>query len=226
MRRQFNPQKRASVRSHERRAPREIVAYGSQHLGLKTHEIHAQLAQETVIAAVFQIVCDRELRRYGCRKGGGRSCARDPRSKATRCDPADPVSRGETFGERAAVQHKIVAVKSFDGMGGCLAEMQFAIHVVLDQWHVMCSEQFDQRLFLVIRQGHTGWVLKRRHEPADADRMPPKRLSQYVEVEPIVRVDRYLHDLQVKALDRAKRAVKGRVSYSDDIAGAGECLQA
>ncbi|EJT85511.1 hypothetical protein PPS11_08230 [Pseudomonas putida S11] len=143
---QLQPQEVAAGRLADPRLRRKVPGDGRQHVGLLAFQGIAQLAQVAVVAAVLQVVGDGRLGRHRGAQRGHQLEPLDLLCKAPGCYPADAVARCQALGERAAVHHQPLGVEGLGRFGCLLRVVQFGVHVVFDQWHLMTRQQLHQCL--------------------------------------------------------------------------------
>ncbi len=113
------------------------------------------------------------------------------------------------------------------GRGRALGgKVQFAIHVVLDQRHLVAREQGHQFALFLLGHQAAQRVLKAGHEPAGFDRVARQGLGQCGQIDAFARMGRHLHGLQVQPFQRLQRGVEGGGFDHHDVAGPGHGLQA
>ncbi|MNH34518.1 hypothetical protein D3C79_951200 [compost metagenome] len=80
-----------------------------------------------------------------------------------------------------------------------LAVIEFGVHVVFDQRHLVAPQQFHKLLFLGLGQGRAHGVLETGHAPAGLDRMPFQGLLEHAEVDAVARVHGDFHGFEFQA---------------------------
>ncbi|SOY46732.1 conserved hypothetical protein [Cupriavidus taiwanensis] len=197
---------------------RKVLADRVDHAALLHLQHVAQLAQVLVVAAMLQIFGQRHLRRHAGRQRGHQLEPLDRLAKAARRDPADAEARRQGLGERAAMHHQAMRIEGLGRQRAAVAEIEFAIDVVLDQRHLVARQQGHQRLLLVLRHAGAERILELRHEPARLDRVARKRRVERAQVDAFGGVDRDLDGLEPQPLQCLQRGVEAGRFDRDHVA--------
>lgn len=166
---QFNPQYKTAFGPGNADFAGEIFLDGlqiAQKLGVQGL---AQTFQVQFIPTVFQ-----EIRNGGLLQGrrGNRMnelVVRDLLRPLARERPADAVAWRQRLGERTALHHKPLGIKGFAGFGAVLAEVHFAVNIILDQGNIIFIKHFHQLTLAVIGHAATQGIVEIWHKHAGAD---------------------------------------------------------
>ena len=152
MRRKFGPE------AHAAGGTRDFGAFGKIAGDGLSHALHlggvkaANLAQMMVVAAVLKELSNGHLRQRGSSGGVDEFQEFDFGFETSGSNPADAIAGRQSFGERIAVQHPAVFIKSFGDFWPRGVESQIPVDIVFDEWNFAVGKYLDEFLFLFV--GH------------------------------------------------------------------------
>ncbi len=124
------------------------------------------------------------------------------------------------------MHHQALGVEGLGRFGGLLRVVQFGVHVVFDQWHLMTRQQLHQCLLFRLRHAGAHRVLEVGHAPHGLDRVLLQRLRQHTQVHAFTRVHRDFHGLELEPLQYLQAGIEGGGFDGHQVAGLGDGLQA
>ncbi len=124
------------------------------------------------------------------------------------------------------MHHQAVAVVALGQRRTLRTEIQLAVHVILDQGHLVCRQQRHQRALFLGRHQAAQRILETRHQPACLGAVPLQHFGQRRQVDAVARKGGQLDRLQLQPLQRLQARIETGRLDQHHIAGPRHRLQA
>ena len=185
-----------------------------------------QLPQVPLISALRQVFGQGQLRRRRGGQGGRQLVACDCLLISAGDRPAYAISGRQALRKGGTMHDQPLGVECLGRNRPLAAEIQLAVHVVLDQRHIVPRQQLHQVALVLVRHQAAQRILEIRHQPACLRLMLDQGRLQCSQIDSFARMGRYLYCAQSDALERLQGTVERRRFNDHGVPRPGRCHQA